>query len=216
MGLAGDNKLHRTLRIGQQTQQPLRVVQQQVRPLIGGETPGETQVSRHWDRTDAGRGPPASAAAPATVNSRARRSRANSTSACAAGGAHLPELGVGDAADVLSPASPSSPASGLFRRPPSRARRPPSESQLGMWTPLVTCPTGTSASGQRGNSGAKMRRLTSPVQPADAVDGPAAPDRQIGHVERLGRIVRVQPAKARRSWSGMPSRLRRNGRDTAR
>ena len=36
------------------------------------------------------------------------------------------------------------------------------ESQLGMWTPLVTCPMGTSASGQPGKSGSNRRRLTFP------------------------------------------------------
>ena len=43
MGLAGDDELHRTLRIGQQPQQPLRIVQQQVRSLVGGKTTGEAQ-----------------------------------------------------------------------------------------------------------------------------------------------------------------------------
>jgi hypothetical protein len=38
------------------------------------------------------------------------------------------------------------------------------ESQVGMWTPLVTCPTGTSSSGQRGNRGRKRRRLTFPCK----------------------------------------------------
>src|SRR5580658_795365 len=36
------------------------------------------------------------------------------------------------------------------------------ESQLGIWTPLVTCPIGTSSSDQRGNKGAKRCRLTFP------------------------------------------------------
>ena len=34
------------------------------------------------------------------------------------------------------------------------------ESQVGIWTPLVTCPTGTSSAGQRGKSGSKSFRLT--------------------------------------------------------
>ena len=35
MRLAGHDELHRALRIGQQAQQPLRVVQQQVRSFVG-------------------------------------------------------------------------------------------------------------------------------------------------------------------------------------
>ena len=38
------------------------------------------------------------------------------------------------------------------------------ESQVGMWTPLVTYPTGTSSSGQCGKSGSKMCRLTCPCK----------------------------------------------------
>ena len=37
MGLAGKDELHRALGIGQQAKQSLRVVQQQVRPLVGRE-----------------------------------------------------------------------------------------------------------------------------------------------------------------------------------
>ena len=43
MGLAGNDQLHRTPGIGQQAQQALRVVQQQVRPLVGREAAGEAQ-----------------------------------------------------------------------------------------------------------------------------------------------------------------------------
>ena len=43
MGLAGNDELHRTLRIGQQAKQSLRVVQQQVRSLVGGEAPRKAQ-----------------------------------------------------------------------------------------------------------------------------------------------------------------------------
>ena len=43
MGLAGDDELHRALRIRQQAQQPLRVVQQQVRPLVGRKAARKAQ-----------------------------------------------------------------------------------------------------------------------------------------------------------------------------
>ena len=64
-----------------------------------------------------------------------------------------------------------------------------------MWTPLVTCPTGTSSSGQCGNSGSKDVPAHFPVQATHAVDRPAAADRQIGHVETLRRVVRVLAAQ---------------------
>ena len=46
----------------------------------------------------------------------------------------------------------------------------------------------------------RKQRLEDPpadlaVQPADAVDGAAAPNRQVGHVEWLGRIVAVSPSQ---------------------
>ena len=34
MGFAGENQLHRTLRIGKQSNQPFRIVQQKIGPLI--------------------------------------------------------------------------------------------------------------------------------------------------------------------------------------
>ena len=43
MCFAGHDKLHRALRIGEQTQQALRVMQQQIRPFVGGKTPRKTQ-----------------------------------------------------------------------------------------------------------------------------------------------------------------------------
>ena len=46
MGLAGHDELHRALRIGQQAQQSLRVVQQQVRSFVGGKTACKAQRQR--------------------------------------------------------------------------------------------------------------------------------------------------------------------------
>ena len=69
------------------------------------------------------------------------------------------------------------------------------ESQVGMWTPLVTCPTGTSSAGQRGKERLKKMPADLPMQATHAIDRPAAPDRQIGHVETLRRVVRVLAAQ---------------------
>jgi hypothetical protein len=63
-----------------------------------------------------------------------------------------------------------------------------------MWTPLVTCPIGTSSSGQRGNRGRKRRRLTFPCRRLTH-SPPRSADRQIRHVERLRRVGRVLAAK---------------------
>ena len=43
MRFASNNELHRTLRITEQTKQPLRIVQQQVRSLVGREAPRKAQ-----------------------------------------------------------------------------------------------------------------------------------------------------------------------------
>ena len=100
MGLAGDDELHRALRIGQKTQQALRIVQQQVRSLVGREAARKTQcqrvgieqmlrpVNRLGRRAGGGQLPGQSFA---SVFNKRR----------AGGSAKLPEPGVGDAANVL-------------------------------------------------------------------------------------------------------------------
>ena len=64
-----------------------------------------------------------------------------------------------------------------------------------MWTPFVTCPTGTSSSGQRGKSGAKRRRLTFPCRRLTPLTAAAPADGQIRHVETLRRVRRVLAAQ---------------------
>ena len=46
MRFASNNELHRTLQITEQTKQPLRIVQQQVRSLVGCEAPRKAQCQR--------------------------------------------------------------------------------------------------------------------------------------------------------------------------
>ena len=43
MGFAGKDELYRMLRIGQQTEQALGIVQQQVRSFVGGEAASKTE-----------------------------------------------------------------------------------------------------------------------------------------------------------------------------
>ena len=68
-------------------------------------------------------------------------------------------------------------------------RSAPAESQVGICTPLVTWLTGTSQDGQRGKSGWKIRRLTSPCRRLTAMRHGRAALRQKRHVERLVGIV---------------------------
>ena len=196
MGLAGDDELHRPAGIGQQPQQPGGIVQQQVRPLVRRETAGKAE--RQYVRVEqmlrlvdhlgrrARRRPIAATDAPRErIRPRLARPSVRSCQSRSSGTRRMSRSIVS-----IVPSQRSFPQDSI------QSASAASESQLGMWTPLVTCPTGTSSSGQCGKSGAKMCRLTHSVQAADAVDRPAAANRQVGHVERLGRIVRVLAAQA--------------------
>ena len=194
MGLARDDELHRALRIGQQAQQPLRIVQQQIRSLVGREAARKTQcqgigieemlrpVHRLGRRAGGGQLPGQSLAG--VFDER-----------LAGGGAKLPEPGVGDAANVLLQGVPSSPASAPLPQASVHRSSAAAESQVGIWTPLVTCPTGTSSSGQCGKSGCKEVPAHLPVQATHAIHRPAPADRQIRHVERFRRVVRILAAQ---------------------
>ena len=69
------------------------------------------------------------------------------------------------------------------------------ESQLGIWTPLVTCPTGTSSCRPARKERLKEMPAHLPMQAAHAIDRSAPADRQVGHVESFGGVVRVLPAQ---------------------
>ncbi len=193
MGLAGDDELHRALRIGQQAQQPRRIVQQQVRSLVGREAARKAQrqgvgikemlrlVNRLGRRAGGGQLPGQSFAS--VFNKR-----------LAGGDAKLPEAGVGDAANVLLQG---------FRRPQ------PAVLSTGFRPKIV---------GRRRVPGrhvdsvghvsdrhfvlrpVRKERLKEvpahlPVQATHAIDRPAPADCQIGHVETLRRVVRVLAAQ---------------------
>ena len=61
---------------------------------------------------------------------------------------------------------------------------------------MVTCPTGTSSSGQLREERQKDAPAHLPMQAAHAIDLPAPANCQIRHVERLRRVVRVLAAKS--------------------
>ena len=193
MGLAGKDELHRVLRVGQQTKQPLRVVQQQVGPFVGRETPREAQCQRigikqvlrltdRFGRRAGGRQLPGQP--PASVSDKR----------LGAGGAQLPEPGVGKAANVMLQ---------VFCRPQ------PAVFSTGFGPEVVGCgrvpawhvnpvghvPDGHFVRRPAGEQGLKEASADLPVQPAHAVHCPAPPDCQIGHVERLGRVSRVLAAQ---------------------
>ncbi len=69
------------------------------------------------------------------------------------------------------------------------------ESQEGTWTPLVTCPTGTSLWGQRGKSGWKRRRLTSPCSRLTPLTAPLALMARKAMLKRLPVLARAQGEK---------------------
>ena len=71
-----------------------------------------------------------------------------------------------------------------------------------MWTPLVTCPTGTSSSGQCGKSGSKRCRLTCPCKRLTPLTAPLPRIAKIGHVETLRRVVRVLAAQGQQIADG--------------
>ena len=128
MRLAGEDELHRALRIGQEAQQPFRIVQQQVGPLVGGEAARKAQRQRIAGRTGASRLPTSSGDAPDAANCRANRSRAYSTSALRLALRNCHRAGVGDAANVLLQRfrrpQPASFAAGLRPQIVGRSRIP--------------------------------------------------------------------------------------------
>jgi len=195
MGLAGKDELHRVLRVGQQTKQPLRVVQQtgwafcrsrkrRAKPSVNALGSNRCSASQI-----------ASGGAPEAVSCLDNRPRAYPTR----------DL-------VLAVRNCQSLASERRRMSRSRYSVDPSQRSLPQvlgpevvgcgrvpaWhvNPLVTCPTGTSSAGQRGNRGSKRRRLTSRAT-GSRRSLPRSPDCQIGHVERLGRVSRVSGGPAR-------------------
>ena len=193
MGLAGDDELHRALRIGQQAKQSLRVVQQQVRSLVGREAARKAQrqrvgikemlrlVNRLGRRAGGGQLPGQSFAG--VFNKR-----------LAGGGAKLPEPGVGDAANVLLQGfrrpQPAVLSTGFRPKIVGRGRVP------GRHVDSV----GHVSDGHFVLRPVRKERLKEvpadlPVQATHAIDRPAPADRQIGHVETLRRVVRVLAAQ---------------------
>ena len=201
MRLAGDDELHRSLRIAQQAKQSLGVVQQQVRSLVGREAARKAQRQARWDQTDASRLRPPRAARRRRPVASDNRSRAYSTS------------------DLLaSVRNCHSLASETRRMSCSRVSVVPSQRSLPQ--PSV----------QRSSAGGRVpgRHVDSvghvsdrhfvlrparkqrpkeppahlPVQAAHAIDRPAAADGQIRHVERLRRVVRVLAAQGQQIVKG--------------
>ena len=193
MRLAGDDELHRALRIGQQAQQPLRIVQQQVRPLVGREAARKTQRQRVGIEQMLRRCPPPRATRPRRPVA-GTTARGRSRPAPCGGGAQLPELRVGDAANVLLQSfrrpQPAVLAAGLRPKLVGRRRVPGGHVDA----------VGDVADRHFVLRPARKERRKDvpahlPVQAAHAVDRAAAANRQIGHVERLRRVVRVLAAQ---------------------
>ena len=205
MRLARENQLHRPLRIGEQPNQPIRIVQQQVGPLVGREAPRESQRQRVVieDR----RQPPTCGSALGGELTRIALMHMRPISVFARFVAHLPELRVAQLAHVIRDLLDRR-ASVPCRRPSSTEHRPPpspTSAHECRWSRSRPAPP---RCGQRGNSGLKDPPAHFAVQPADSVDRAAAAHRQVGHVERLRGIVRVLPAQRQQSPTRSPVRLR--------
>ena len=179
MGLAGDDELHRALRIGQQTKQPLLDRAAAGSVSCRSRSGAQNLASRRWDRTGASHRRPSRAARlrqpVAGTIVRERIQRATCWRQCEIARAWHRRLGECPAPEFsVVPSQRSLPQASVHRSSAG------AESQVGMWTPLVTWPTGTSSSGQRGNSGSKEVPAHLPMQAAHAIDRSAArglPDR---------------------------------------
>ncbi len=128
----------------------------------------------------------------------------------ARGSAQLPKFGIGNGSGYLSPSFPSVPSHLSFPQAFVQSSSPAAaESQVGMWTPLVTYPTGTSSSGQRGKKRFEKPTADFPVQPAYSVHRSASPDGKISHVETLRRVIRILAAQGHQVLKGYAKLLLR-------
>ena len=192
MGLAGDDELHRALEDWQEAQQSRRIVQQQVRSLVGRESARKSECQCIGIEEMSG-----------LVDLLARRARGGELpgqsfasvldEGLAGGGPKLPEPGIGDPANVL--------LQGLRRPQPAVLSTRFSPEIIGR----CRVPTRhVDAVGDVSDRYFVLRpvgkeRLEDvpahlPVQAADAVDRAAPADGQVGHIETLRRVVRVLAA----------------------
>ena len=197
MRLARKYQLHRPLRTGEQTNQPLRIVQQEVGTLVGSKAPREAN-RQHLLLEDLGSlqfGISLGGELPRGSLVHARQHR------LARLAAHLPQLRVGQLADVLRNgmiAAPTLRAADL--RPQGIGRRRVPRRHMNA--------VGDRADGHlRVRPARKQRPEDLPthlaVQLADAVHLPAAAQRKIRHIERLRGILRVPLVHMQ---AGSPSR----------
>ena len=209
-GLAGDDQLHRPVRVEQHGAQPVRVAQHQRQPLVGGHAAGEPDGEdvRVEDVRRSSRAP-------------ARTRRAAATPRGPAGAPRRP---AGRAACVRSSHSVERPTARrpvVRARPPARgwrraARTARGPSQVRPCTPLVTDPIGTSSASKPRPQVANMPRDTAPCSLRHAVGALGQPQAHVRHVEHarvvlgaegedaVGRHARQQrrPRRRRRSSAG--------------
>ncbi len=191
--LAGQDQLHRAQRIREQAAQPLGIVEQQVGALVGGEAAGkaEGQNVRVEHLLGGGNGDRPMAAHRELPAQPAARVGNQSLAAAAT---HRPQLVIGQRRDLIVEggcgAAPALLAAGRRPQPVGIARVPArdvdaigdmADRHLALWP------------------AAKQRLEDVPADPAvlaaDADAQPGATHRQIGHVERLSRVVRIGTAE---------------------
>jgi hypothetical protein len=149
MGLAGEDELDGALPIAEQSAQAIGVVQQQIRALVGSEPTGKAECENigveHLLGRDNGLW---------WIAARAKLPSQTAAGAldkgAAAGTAHAQS----SSSVRLATRPASSSGADRHRSLPQaivQRRSASGESQVGTWTPLATCPTGTSHSGQPEN-----------------------------------------------------------------
>ncbi len=200
-GLASDDDLHWPFRVAQNPAEPFLVVQQQVRPLVSGESPGKPQGDSIWVEY-----------ALRLLDGRRRRiplaklplqPQAHVLDEAFPGlGAIVPQALVGDPCDSLGRCSHVAQpwpvhAVGLAPEHVGRLRMPGGNVYaVGHGT------DGDFSFGPAGEQHLKKALAHLSVQAGHAVDVATSAHRQVGHVERLAGIRRVAASQGEKGLAG--------------
>ena len=192
MGFAGDDQLHRALAVGENAEQPLRIVQQQIGTLVGGEAARKAQRQRFASKMLAGCAANSSGDAPRGHASCGQALwRTNSIRDLRAVGAHAATASRSSHARMCSSTWSGNRPATMLAAGFGPKRSASAESQVRNVNAV-----GDVADRHFGFRPAREKALKDPaadlaVQAADAVDRAAAAHGEIRHVERLGIVVGI-------------------------
>ena len=195
MCFAGDDELHRTLR--DSSTDEAAAVGRATAGLVSyrSRSVAQSRVSMRWDRRDVSPSPPPRSTRPRQPVAWTTVRECTPQETCWRAIRNCQSLASETRRMSCSRVSVV-PSQRCFPQLSVQRSSAGAESQVGMWTPLVTCPTGTSSSGHRGNRGRKRLRLTLPCKPAHSINCAAAANCQVCHVEALRRVARVLAAES--------------------